>query len=520
MLLKEYIWSVANKLVKENGFTMIHIENQTEFHQELPSLHFIKNIRTTYLYIRLIPVDFIWPNHLLQEMEAAKNRVKEMIIRTYGRKIKFLTLYVFQSLSSEEIQQLIKKESRSSEQEIEIFLGYVELEQKQIGIPEDAFQEFSITKEPFVYYFDHPVNQNPDQLFAEIRRVENEREEKIKKIFHYGKSIFTPLLIGINALLFLIMTFYGGSTNPEVLLQFGAKESFLISQGEYWRLISPIFLHIGFLHFALNNVALYYLGQLTEKIYGSYRFLIIYLFAGIIGNISSFLFVPSGLGAGASGSIFGLFGALLYFGYVYPDLFFRTMGKDILTIIGVNLVFGFLMPNVDNYAHLGGLLGGFLFSSVLHLPRQKNKKWLVTLASLLLIVIITAAGIWGITGREVKGNQAIIFKGEEALEEGNIGKAYQIFAHLVQYYPDNSYNHFYYGETLYQLGDHEQAKAHYKRTLELEPRFPQAYYKLALISIFEKKEQDAYIYLNKALELDPDYVKARNLLNELFSKQE
>lgn len=117
--------------------------------------------------------------------------------------------------------------------------------------------------------------------------------------------------------------------------------------------MTPIVLHIGLLHLLMNTLALFYLGSAVERVYGNIRFLFIYLAAGFGGTLASFIFSPT-LSAGASGAIFGCFGALLYFGLIYPSLFFRTMGFNILVVLGINLAFGFTIPGIDNAGHIGG----------------------------------------------------------------------------------------------------------------------------------------------------------------------
>ncbi|MDP4170713.1 MAG: rhomboid family intramembrane serine protease, partial [Bacillota bacterium] len=160
---------------------------------------------------------------------------------------------------------------------------------------------------------------------------------------------------------------------------------------EWWRFITPIFLHIGFMHLAMNSLALYYLGTTVERIYGNARFIMIYLFAGISGSIASFIFSIY-LSAGASGAIFGCFGALLYFGTNYPKLFFRTMGKNVLAILLINLVFDFTASGIDNAAHLGGLAGGFLATGIVHFP--KRKKPLLQILFLIFSVAIISASLY------------------------------------------------------------------------------------------------------------------------------
>src|SRR3954465_11110377 len=108
--------------------------------------------------------------------------------------------------------------------------------------------------------------------------------------------------------------------------------------------------------FTLSNeyVGFVLFSPAVERIFGNTRFLFIYIFAGISGVIASFIFSPN-ISAGASGAIFGCFGALLYFALIYPKLFFRTMGPSVITVLVFNLIFGFTVSIVDNAGHLGGL---------------------------------------------------------------------------------------------------------------------------------------------------------------------
>ncbi|OEF98966.1 hypothetical protein BHF71_10495 [Vulcanibacillus modesticaldus] len=516
MLLEKYLWSVANRLVKENGFSLIHIQETNKGGQQ-SGVNLIKNTKSDYTFVRLIPVEFIWPNHMIQEIENTKIVAEKILKHVKGRKMKFLNLYVFQSSPSQDIHDAISRLSREEQKRIEYYFGYVDLERERIGILDKTFEKIGIPMEPFVHYLSHPSQEEPAEIFEEIKDIEKKRIEEINSIFNYGKPLLTYGIIFFNALMFLLMTFSGGSTDPLVLINYGAKESFFITNGEYWRLITPIFLHIGFIHLALNSIAIYYLGQATEKIYGSLRFFIIYIIAGIIGNLGSLFFAPSSLGAGASGAIYGLFGAFLYFGYIYPNLFFRTIGTDILTVLGINLVFSLFAPNVDIYAHLGGLIGGFIVAAIVQIPTQKGKQWRIKITSILILLLIIGVSWWGITSFDFKGSQAIYLKGEEALNKGDLQLAYRIFDHLVKEYPNQPFYHFYFANTVLQQGKPELAEKYYQQALKIEPDFPQVHYNLALISIFKDDQQSAIFHLEKALEIDPYFQEAKKLLDELKS---
>lgn len=201
-------------------------------------------------------------------------------------------------------------------------------------------------------------------------------------------------LIIINIIVYLLMTIAGGSQAPSVLLKFGAKYGPLIAQGEWWRLFNPMFMHIGLQHIVLNMVTLYFIGMQIEEIFGKWRFVSLYLLSGIGGNIASFAFSP-GLSAGASTSIFGLFGAFLMLGESFrQNAYIRATARQFLILVILNLGLGF--TGIDIAGHLGGLAAGFLTAYVLEAPRLGKVPWhkrLSAFAALIIIyVLLTVAG--------------------------------------------------------------------------------------------------------------------------------
>lgn len=193
---------------------------------------------------------------------------------------------------------------------------------------------------------------------------------------------FTMIFIGINVGVFVLMCLAGGfavtSVDPLVLLGFGAKQNNLIAeQHQYWRLITSIFIHIGIIHLFLNNYALWIVGQEIERIYGSARFVTLYLATGIVGSVGSYVFNPQATSAGASGAIFGLFGIMAAFAFRYrkeiPEFLSRDIKRRVIPIIGINLIFGFSTHIVDNAAHIGGLLSGIALALVVPYMRPHER---------------------------------------------------------------------------------------------------------------------------------------------------
>ena len=163
---------------------------------------------------------------------------------------------------------------------------------------------------------------------------------------------------------------------------------------ELWRLITPIFVHIGVEHFLFNMLTLYFMGRMAEQIFGTLRFLGLYLLAGVMGNAFTLLFTPNVIAAGASTSLFGLFAAIVILGYYSHSPLLNQLGRNYLALIVINLIFNLFTPSVGITGHLGGLVGGALAAIFLANKvesRLFSKGWrftsFLTYVKLLLIVL-------------------------------------------------------------------------------------------------------------------------------------
>lgn len=201
----------------------------------------------------------------------------------------------------------------------------------------------------------------------------------------------TLVILGLNLLLFIIMELIGSSTNTATLIQFGAMFKPFVQMGQWWRLITPIFLHIGFTHLLMNSYSLFILGQLFETLYGSVKFVIIYLLSGIMGNLAGFAFSSDlTVSAGASTSIYGLFGlGIAMIAFYREDEFLRQFGKSFAVLLVINLVYSAIIPGIDMLGHLGGLLGGFLLGGILPVENRKLSKSTKIIGVVLFIGIAT-----------------------------------------------------------------------------------------------------------------------------------
>lgn len=209
----------------------------------------------------------------------------------------------------------------------------------------------------------------------------------------------TYAILGINIVVWLCMSLIGaifGLNLNYQLLYFGAKVNELIVQGEYWRLFTAMFLHIGLMHLFFNSYALFIYGPTVEKLYGKIRFLSVYILSGLIGSLLSYLFSPNPA-AGASGAIFGLMGSLLYFRQRKRHVFQQIFGAGLFIIIGINLMYGFIQPGIDNWGHIGGLIGGFLAGNAVglygerRLTKNKVVAWILIIA---IFIVGIRLGEW------------------------------------------------------------------------------------------------------------------------------
>lgn len=225
-----------------------------------------------------------------------------------------------------------------------------------------------------------------------------------------SKPFVTYMLLGAIVIIFIMMTLVGGSTNNLVLIRFGANYGPLILAGQTWRLFTSMFLHIGLMHLFFNSYALFIFGLEMERLYGPDRFITTYILAGLFGSLASFaLRGPEVFSAGASGAIFGVIGMNLAYFTLHRETFGqfgRQRMLNTLFIIGINLLFGFTVPGIDNFAHIGGLLAGLAIGYALapryqlvddytHSPRVTDqvsllKRWWAPV----LAIIILAGGVF------------------------------------------------------------------------------------------------------------------------------
>jgi membrane associated rhomboid family serine protease len=242
----------------------------------------------------------------------------------------------------------------------------------------------------------------------------------------------TPAIVGVNVVVFAAMIVRGVSpTSPSTADLFRWAASFgpaVVVDGQWWRLLSSVFVHIGLLHLVFNMYALWGVGAVVERVYGNVAFLALYLAAGLTGSLIAVIWLPMAICAGASGAVFGVYGAILAFRVTAHDsqaTNFEGLTGGTLVFLFYNLIYGLTQPNIANAAHLGGLVAGFvaglLLARDLEAPPEASRRRFIRAAAL---VPVLGGLAWGAHYR-VATEPSI--QASEAATAGNWIKAAALF---------------------------------------------------------------------------------------------
>jgi rhomboid protease GluP len=362
----------------------------------------------------------------------------------------------------------------------------------------------------------------------------------------------TYALLAVNIVIFIVMVASGVSwISPQTdqVLRWGADYGPDTLGGQYWRLITSMFLHFGIIHLAGNMWCLWSLGQLTERLLGSISVLGLYLLTGIGASLLSLSWDPMRVSAGASGAIFGIAGVLisvLYFGQLglQPEGRRKLLGY-VVRFAFINLVFG-LSAHIDNMAHLGGLVTGLLIGLFLARTfnlspeeRPAKRRMIFMLSALVLLVLFVPVA-------KAKQYAVEFSQGATALDHNDLNAA---IAHLQKYVaarPNDPLGHALLGSAFQHAERFDEAAGEFERSLAIEPDYPYAQISLASIYAYQKKTDKAlelfakvmprakpnaqafYMYavalkdagklpeaesnIRRAIQIDPNYVDAHKLL--------
>lgn len=209
------------------------------------------------------------------------------------------------------------------------------------------------------------------KLTEDMNQKTIKNEKKLAKIFSQKKPVITYILIVLNVMFYLFTSIY--DINGDILYALANNYEF-IKVGQFYRLLSSMFLHGDIMHLVFNMYALYALGPQVERYYGKRRFICIYFLSGLLGSVFSCVFMSSGvLSIGASGALFGLLGSIAYFTYYYRATLQGLLRSSIVPAILLNLSLGLFISGIDLAAHIGGLIGGVLIAMAIGIGDKGRK---------------------------------------------------------------------------------------------------------------------------------------------------
>jgi rhomboid protease GluP len=277
------------------------------------------------------------------------------------------------------------------------------------------------------------------------------------------------------------------------LIRWGANSADLTLSGDWWRLITCMFLHIGIIHIAFNMWCLWSLGAVCENLYGPWTFAAVYLISGVSGSLASIAYHPRGVSAGASGAIFGIAGALISAYYVgefsAPRSAVAASLRSVVGFAAYNLIFGAMSGITDNAAHVGGLIGGLVLGTLIaRVAPQKDDSGRRLAIFAFGALTVAGAGIWL---EQARGFESRVNRANQYIQEKQIPQAVRQLQIVIRQQPKFVSAHFALAHAYFDLRQYPEAENELKRVLELDPQHEGAGYELGVAYLNDKRIADA-----------------------------
>ena len=228
------------------------------------------------------------------------------------------------------------------------------------------------------------------KLTNDIGEVNKINQKQAEDLFAKKDPIITKILITINIVIFILQLVLGW----DVVASFGANYAPFVKSGKFYVLITSMFIHGNLIHLLFNMYALYIIGPQVESFYGKIKYLAIYFGSGILGALLSDIFLQNSISVGASGAIFGLLSSIVYFGYHYRAYLDTVIRSQIMPLIIFNIFLGIVIPKIDTFCHIGGLIGGVLVSMACGIKYKSSKSEringfiLTTIYTIFLLILL------------------------------------------------------------------------------------------------------------------------------------
>ncbi len=305
----------------------------------------------------------------------------------------------------------------------------------------------------------------------------------------------THIIFGANVMVFIAMVIASGPSldfTGQVSVHFGANFGPYTLSGDWWRLLTYMFLHGGPLHIAMNMWCLWNLGTLCESLYGRWTYAAIYLITGVAGGLASVAWNPRVLSVGASGAIFGLAGALIasfYLGeFSLSGISIKGTLSSLLSFAAFNLFLGSLIPGIDIACHVGGLVSGLILGALIALvaPQHNALRRAGVLGVVVLALVLGALGVERWRGGPMRMGRAFA-----AIAEHDPNRAIAQLQAIIKQQPNLAQAHSALAQAYFQREQFPQAEAEFKRTLELQPQNAEDRFNLGVTLLNEQRPEDA-----------------------------
>jgi rhomboid protease GluP len=306
----------------------------------------LENLNNEYKVVRIVSNHIINDEQLNYDIFKTKRIVRKIKHKTFSMSMKVLSFYIDLDedikLENMKNMDLVSITDESDIKNYKFVLESFPDMDKKLKFSEEGLQLFM-------------------KITGDINKKNRSDGEKVEEIFKPKKPYVTYAIIVINVIIYLLTLYFGDF----VYTEFAVSGRMIIEYHQFYRIITGGFLHNGLLHLALNMYSLYIIGSQMEGFQGKVKYSITYIYSLMTGSMLSMI-LNNGTSVGASGAIFGLLGSMLAFGYYYRVYLGGVLKSQIIPIIIVNLLIGFLSGGViDNYGHIGGLIGGILITVAL-----------------------------------------------------------------------------------------------------------------------------------------------------------
>ncbi|MFZ0862155.1 MAG: rhomboid family intramembrane serine protease [Candidatus Sulfotelmatobacter sp.] len=339
---------------------------------------------------------------------------------------------------------------------------------------------------------------------------------------HESSISLTHILFGANIAVFLAMALASGSImdfSGQVMVRFGANFGPFTLSGQWWRLLTYMFLHGGLMHIAFNMWCLWDLGALCESLYGRWTYAAIYLITGIAAGLASVGWNPGVLSVGASGAIFGLAGALIssfYLGeFSLPSVAIGGTLRSLLFFVGFNVLFGSLVPGIDNACHAGGLVSGLIVGALIARVAPQHDQPLRRVGILLFTVLIVGGSGLGIQRWRGSG----IHFGSAIDAQKNVDRMIGELQKRVQQSPQDVSAHYTLAHAYFAKGQFPEGESELKRVLELQPQNTKARLELGAVDLRQEQPKEAQEEFTKVVAQEPDNAPAHAALGVALAEQ-